>query len=351
MRLRALLPACLALVLLVLLVAPSRAQGSYDPSVFTPNGVVYELKGDFTVVLENRTENFMEERKGNITLVLTLFSRDQGGGYQAWSMSVYLEKFYYNKPEEFRTLLDVLRLNGIAIPPLVAVKEGTRETYFLVDFHQLKKALEETNVTGTGDLVALANKVMAATGEVNEEVYFMNPFFIPLDVGVGTEIIYGVYNKTSHQQLEVRLRIDDDGPVEAAGGTYDAWIIRMDEDEVADILAGLGLDEEGVRAIRSVDVKASIYYDKASGWLLGYELHSHATNRTTIEHEGRTIIANATGDVDVVFKLVEPGTVNVGGKTILERTLHLPRNSGLAFSAGLLALSAYLGLRRPRGEA
>ena len=263
-----------------------------------------------------------------------------------------IEQFNYNRPEELpepvQMLITMLGVRGVSIPPLVAVRDGTRETYFLIDFHELERTLGEANVTGLQDLASLASKIMAATGEVNEEVYFANPFYIPLDVGLGSEIIYGIYNRTSGQQVEVGLVINDEGPVEVPAGTYDAWIIRLDESGVADILEGLGVSEEAVEAVRSTDLQAAIYYDKATGWLLGYEVHGHATNTTTIEREGQTVEVIVRGDVDLVFELVEPGTVEVGGKSLIERVLSLPRNSALFFAIGIMALAALLTILRSR---
>ena len=347
---------CTMLTLAVLLASSSSwAQGEFDPSVFSPNGVVYKFEGSFSVIIENATPAsgpLREVREGNFTLVLTIFSKEHGSGYHAWSFSMYIEQFNYNRPEELpepvQMLIELLGVKGVSVPPLVAVKDGTRETYFLINFHELERTLSETNVTGLQDLASLASKVMAATGEVNEEVYFTNPFYIPLNVSLGTEIVYGVYNKTSGQQVEVKLRVNDEGAVEAAGKTYDAWIIRLDEEGVADILEGLGVDEEAVEATRSVDLNAAAYYDKATGWLLGYEVHGHAVNTTTIERDGRLLNVTVRGDVDLALRLVEPGTIEVGGESLIERALSLPRNTALLFAAGIIALAALLAILKPR---
>lgn len=329
------------------------AQEEYDPSVFTPNGVVYRFQGNFSLLVENTTVSppLRELREGNFSLTMSIFSRDQGGGYHAWSFSIYLENWYYNKPEELpeplTTVLESLGIQGVAVPPLVAVKWGTRETYFLIDFHKLKRTLQEAQLTGPESAGALASQVLAATGQVNEEVYFTNPFYIPTNVGLGTQLVYGVYNKTSGEQYEVYLAINGEAEVEAAGGTYAAWVVRLSAGDVADIMADLGAEEDLVRAIRSTDLKIDIYYDKASGWLLGYESHGHYTNTTVVERDGQLIEANVISDVDLVLRLVEPGTVNIGGKSLVERELGLPRETGLALGALVMALAALWAFFRP----
>ena len=330
------------------------AQEEYDPSVFTPNGVVYRFQGNFSLLVENTTVSppLRELREGNFSLVISIFSRDQGGGYHAWSFSIYLENWYYNRPEELpeplTTVLESLGIQGAAVPPLVAVKWGTRETYFLIDFHKLKRTLQEAQLTGPESAGALASQVLAATGQVNEEVYFTNPFYIPINVGLGTQLVYGVYNKTSGQQYEVYLAINGEAEVEAAGGTYAAWVVRLSAGDLADIMADLGAEEDLVRAVGSTDLEIDIYYDKASGWLLGYESHGHFYNTTVVERDGQPIEASVVSDVDLVLRLVEPGTVNIGGESLIERELGLPRETALALGALVMALAALRAFLRPR---
>ena len=302
-----------------------QASDEYDPSVFMPNGVVYKFQGNLSV----------GGIRGYLVATISIFSREHSNGYCAWGFSVRVERYDYKGPElpgPVKTLLEH-GVAGISLPPLIAVKRWTRETYLMIDFNETRELLSEALSL---DVLDLLSRLFTIAGEVNKEVYFTNPLYIPINVGLNSELVFGVY-RTSGEKYEAHVRINAEGIKEVAGGGYDAWIISLNRSAISDILAELGAP--GGTLPKDVSVSTNIYYDKASGWLLSYETHGHRGNTTY------------TGDcIDITLELMEPGTVNIGGRGLLERKLGLPRAASLCIGLCIIVLSALIRLMRSGGR-
>ena len=302
-----------------------QASDEYDPSVFMPNGVVYKFQGNLSV----------SGIRGYLIATIGIFSREHSNGYCAWGFSVWVERYHYEGielPSSVKIMLE-RGVAGIPLPPLIAVKRWTREAYLMIDFNEIRELLSGAPSL---DVLDLLSRLFTIVGEINEEVYFTNPLYIPINVGLNSELAFGVY-RISGEKYETHARINAEGIKEVAGGSYDAWIISLNRSAISDILAELGAP--GGTLPKDVSASTNIYYDKASGWLLSYETHAHRSNTTY------------AGDyIDITLELIEPGTVNIGGRGLLERKLGLPRAASLCVGLCIIGLSALIRLTRSGGR-
>ena len=328
------IPILIALAFL-LIFSPAEAYAEeYDPSVFSPNGVLYKISFDALISMENETKGYYDYERTWGNGSLNIFSREEGTDYYAWSFSISFEAYYNCCRSGEEPRMETMQIPNVPVPPFIAVKKGTRETYFMIDLERLTKGMQE--VSSPEEARALLTE---AYGKVYEEIYFTNFFYIPVDVGIGSKIVYGIYNKTSGEKFEVALTISGEEAVGTPEGTFDAWVIALDSESLIELMGEMGIDSDAAEAIRAANPQINIYYDKASGWLLKYEASGSATNTTYVEHGEEVIEVSAEGSYYFLLELVQAGTVNVGGKSVLERTLHLPKEAIIAIGGAIFCIS------------
>ena len=207
MRARPLVLAVLSFLVVLLVLASSSpralAAESYDPSVFSPNGTAYRFYAH--ILYRNETGDCRERMESTLEGDVTIFSRRYNNTFFAWSLGVHIKgsMFQNSTGEEPRELS--IEVPGIPLTSILAVREGTRETYLMFDLEKLSSLA--SGQAGGASAQDLLREALKSTGHVYGEIYFTNFFYIPVNVGISHEIEYGVHNKTSGESYSVFLKI------------------------------------------------------------------------------------------------------------------------------------------------
>lgn len=304
-----------ASVLMIALVVGVSAE-NYSYAVFRPSGVLYSINVRMGYLeVSNVTYNYTVVVDG----ILGLNSRDFDLNYVGWGFYLNLTRSVF----EDGALKDYSNIS-LPIPPLfVANKVGTRElhaTDVLVDF--LSGKYQEA------DLNSIAQSVYEA--KPIENIYIYNVFFIPTDVNVGSEIPYGIINKTGEKYVK-NFPIDGKREVSLGIGKYDAWFLNISLSEL-DFLTDLINSDVNITGFYF-----GVYYECRTGWLLSVQL---AFNNTVEENE-TTKYYFLEGSID----LSDPGNV-LTQASYLNKVIGLPAYSMEIISTGLVILAVVRFLRR-----
>jgi len=318
--------------LLVSSIAVSASPG-YDSSVFYPNNTAYNIDLQISYEERNATDNslvssFSATIDGNISLV----SKRLQLGYAAWGAVVKGRVTVYQD-----NTLQTDELFDLPIPPVLAIKENSREIYLTQVMVDLIQRLQGENISDI-DIKEILGQI--ATNQPYPGFYVYNPFYIETGHSQGDTIPYGFRNTTSGDEVIVEGTIIGDTNVNVGGKTYSSWVVRITEVEIlATLQLIIGEDMENLEGI---DFTLDMYYDKQSGWLMGADLSGGGT---VSEGEGSEAV-NITAALDGDLILIDPGNVRVGGQSLLDRLLGLPAFSTLGIDILLIFAVIIMKIRR-----
>jgi len=343
-------------------IAYVNAQELYESSVFNPNGATYILDGLVRVMVVNESNDvLLMQLNATLNAKLKLLSERLNLEFVKWSgllnFSYDVYSFRYNEtPEEESGNMSV------PIPPLLFIRENTREIYFAnisieeLQGEQMEDAMEK-----------MMQKISA--GEINENFYVYNIFFIPKNVDMGSKVTYGFWNKTANKGLEVTATVVSSSSIEVAGESYDAWVVELDYHNLTELFQeiydqlGFNMTEqifgdaepqeaEAIKQIiESIYFTLRGYYEKESGWLVKGLLDVDASGNVTVHGENNvTFPVSYQVTVDIVTNLIDPGNVRLGGRSTLARMLDVDDTTLLALDVIFVVLVVvYLALKKRGG--
>jgi len=338
------------------------AQEIYDSSVFNPNGATYVLDGLIQVTIVNESNNeLLMQFNASIDAKLKLLSERLNLDFVKWSgilnFSYNTYSYYYNEtPEEdYRNM-------SIPIPPLFFIKENTREAYFA------NISLEELQGENMEDAMKKMMQKISA-GEINENFYVYNIFYIPKNVDIGSKITYGFWNVTANKGLELAATVVSSSTLEVAEESYDVWVVELDYHNLTELFQevydqlGFNVTEQIFKDAKPEEIKTikqvieSIYftlkgyYEKASGWLVKGVADVDASGTTTAPGDiNATFPVSYQVTVDMVANLIDPGSVRLGGRSTLARMFDVDDTTLLSLDIVFVALVVvYLALKKRKG--
>jgi len=332
------------IILIALAFIPSiklHAGPVYNNSAFFPNGTEFSLYLNGTAYLENTTSGeVIINGSESISLRFSLASKRIDFSYIGWGGIIELPfEILPNRSE-------------IPLPPLVAIKEGTNRVFFpQIIFDILENRTQVTDPMGL-----LSNLFMAG---VSERIYVINPFYIPINVQEGDKIEYGFWDTQTDNGYISKAIIVGEESINTQAGTFNAWKVNVNFSDFSGIAYSIG-SIIGVDVLRllaeslettegqvelllnSIKLLGSIYYDKASGWLLKANIGLYFNTESVDALEN--IEGEISGTLDL--ELINPGTVNVGGAGIFQRLTGLPDETLIGIDAAFIFIVLYIVLRR-----
>ena len=304
------------LVLIVALaLSPILAQSAetYNSTVYTPNGTRYVFEIKYSEVeINTTTEEVLFVTNKTISGFLELSSKFLTAGYYGWGATIKVDTKDYENGE-----LKSSDTFNVSIPPVLAIKEGTRKIYLTnVIIKFMRGEYEDVNE---------AVKDLSNIQPV-EDFYVYNPFYIPTNVKAGDKIPYGFWNTTANEGMIVYGKIVKETSVNINGESYNSWVIDLISG-IEELAGQLG-EEEGLP--EDVNATFNLYYEKTTGWLIKAEVFGESdyeeSNTTTIHSK-----------LDGLLRVDNLGGIVVGGKTYIERVTGLPSYTSLMISiAGIM---------------
>lgn len=284
-------------------VSSTFASPGYHYSVFTPNGVSYELELSFYSEEKNlTTSQIIESQQIILSMNFSLSSKRMDLNHMAWGMTISINlELYVNgtlRESESRSL---------PMPPLFAIREGTRKIYlttFLVSL--LRQGMESVNISEITSNLA-ANRPYPG-------FYIYNPFYTPLDVAENDEIPYGYWNETANEGVIINGTVARSTTLSILGEEINTWVVEIRRAELLNMLSML-IGE--VEIPEDADISMAFYYEKNTGWLVQGELEGEYTHI-----EGDT---ERTMEVGGSLYITNFGSIAIGGKSYLNRVLGLPQ--------------------------
>jgi len=310
-----------ALILISLILSTGfsmvHARPAYSSTVFSPNDVSYDFSLRSSVEVYNAsTGELLSSHIMEISGMTTLHSKRMQIGFMAWGAIINITYTV----EENGTITNQQEID-IPLPPVFAVQENTRKiflTELILDV--LRGEITEINYQD------IARRV--ATNRPVPGFYFYNPFYIETDITLGDSIPYGFWNETSDSGLVIHGIVHSETSVEAAGRTYNVWVVRITEAEILgelELIVGEELELPG-----DITFILDLYYEKSSGWLVGGDLSGslESTEENNVE-----IHISQTGELT----LTSMGTILIAGESYLDRLLGLPPYATLVLDFLLIA--------------
>ena len=306
-----------------------------DNSVFLPNGVKYRIVFDFKGHIENTTSGVvLYDQNIGFRVNLTIVSKRLSLDYIGWGFVIEL-------PQNSAINLGGNNLTKIPIPPILAVKENTREIYLP---ELLFKFLSGANITP--DLQSLALEVYQL--KINNDFYILNPFIIQSNLGIGSKVDYGFVNKTANKDFTVQGSVAN----EFSRDIFGVKVTLLNVSITYDSLTQLGnslfgffgsqqvYGEEVESILNSTSLSIGLAYDKLSGWLVSTGLKVHFDNST--------LPSNITGYVDGALnvEMINPGNLKIGGYGYFSRYLGIPDVVLLGVDGFVIIASLFLVARR-----
>ena len=341
----------LAVLFMVLLslqsIALINAQETYDPSVFNPNGATYIITAAIHIFAKNTSTNEILV-SNNVTLnaYLKLLSERVNLNFWKWSGVLNVTVDTYTL-EEYGIKHDHNNIS-IPIPPLVAIKENTRKIYFAnISMEELSQSEDMQQA-----IQKIVQKISA--GEINENIYVYNIFYVPTNIDLGTKINYGFWNVTADQGLILKGSVVRSENVTVAGENIDSWVVELDYHNISSLSeeiykqTNINLtsmlfgdvsseeDKEVQTVVNNIPFTIAGYYDKASGWLVRGLVE--AGDEGTIGGQENNTDSAVYYNVSVLLRadLVDPGNVRIGGRSKIARLLHLDDNTLLLLDIGFV---------------
>ncbi|MHA1506703.1 MAG: hypothetical protein ACTSR0_05950 [Candidatus Asgardarchaeia archaeon] len=352
----------LILTFLVLLPVTVAAE-TYDPSVFSPSGTKYELRGKVFLEATNKTSGerlVYFNATANGTLIL--MSERMDLNFWKWSGIISGNITYISiVGSDYSTNT----MGGeFPIPPLIAVKVNTREVYLLNIFELISGLGEGFDPS---DILGLIMNF--STMSILEDYYATNPFYIPTSTQLNDVIPYFIWNKTANEAIFIiNGTVVDEKELLIAGVSTDSWVVELPIRNFSDlsdliyeqfgvniteeIFGGITDEEEsaaleGLLETLSVDIR--FYYDKSNGWLLMLNASASAEGSLDISTEGgSSFTVDYTFEVNLVFELTDPGLMKVGGQGLISRYTGIPDYGILGLDAFLVIGLVYLSFFRKR---
>ena len=342
----------------ILMVAPMvTATATYESSVFSPNNTIYDINVHIRLTAVNAT-NGTTLMIGEIGVFgnLTLFSERLNMSFTKWSERISLDAWMYHwDPESYGN--ETQNITAY-IPPLLAVKENTRNLYIVqIDFENL----------GEGDPQSIMSNLSSLT--FRSDVYALNPFYISTSTQLGDSIVIGAFNRTSGENISLAFEFSGDKNYTARDGhTYDAWVANPGFNTLYDVVMGIqqivgggeedtptnlvpifgeeppdsesGIDQEQMMrdVLGNISFSWELLYDKASGWLLANLIT--LSGGGTIFYNDTIPMVNYTASGFANVELRDAGSVKVGGSSVLSRLSGVSDN--VLFGADIVLVVAVL---------
>lgn len=290
--------------------------GSYDSSVFYPNGVKYSVYLSYNY--SETGENYTYTSNTTINMRIALIAKDMSLNYVGWGFNLSFSMIQYENGQKTNE-----ENRGIPVPPiLIAVKKNTRE------IHPTDVLMDLLTGETTADNVSqIVGNLYTATPV--EDIYIYNPFYIESNHKVGDKIIYGAVNKTANEEYTVEIEITDEKDLQFDFGTIKTLVLEVSLD---DLNLPEDLFEENLGNITG-EATLRVYYEKKTGWLVRAEV-SGSLNGTS---ENKTVGGSIWGLVD----LVDMGTIQLINYDYLSRILGLPPYSLVAGALVIVAIVVY----------
>lgn len=273
--------------------------GSYDGSVFYPNGVKYSVYLSYNY--SEIGENDIYTSNMTIDMEIILIAKDISLNYVGWGFNLSFSMIQYENGQKTNE-----ESRGVSIPPtLIAVKKNTRE------IHPTDVLMDLLTGETTADNVSqIVGNLYTATPV--EDVYIYNPFYIESNHKVGDKIVYGVVNKTANKEYTVEIEITDEKDLQFDFGTIRTLVLEISLD---DLNLPEALFEEKLGNITG-EATLRVYYEKKTGWLVRVEVFG-SLNEVS---ENKTMRGSIGGLVD----LVDMGAIQLINYDYLSRILGLP---------------------------
>ncbi|MGQ4832645.1 MAG: hypothetical protein ACP6IS_01950 [Candidatus Asgardarchaeia archaeon] len=256
------------------------AQETFDSSVFNPNGATYSITATVNVFARNTSSGeILASNNMTLEAYLKILSERVNLNFWKWSgiLNVTLDTYSLEESDirhEHNNL-------SIPIPPLIAIKENTRKIYFAnVSLEELSQSENMQEA-----IQKLVQKI--SVGEINENIYIYNIFYIPTNVNIGSKIDYGFWNVTANEGLILTGTVKRADNVTVAGESIDSWVVELDYHNISSLseeiykqtnlnltdmlfgdMGGSEEDREIQRVVSNLPFTIAGYYDKASGWLV-----------------------------------------------------------------------------------
>ncbi|MHA1616324.1 MAG: hypothetical protein ACTSX9_03340 [Candidatus Njordarchaeales archaeon] len=316
-------------LLVILFISPitvTVAAPAYEMTVFSPNNVIYDIKISGHISAYNTSaREYVYDLRISINGSIMLVSKRLDLNHYAWGANVSIS--YVVK--ENNTITSQAELQ-VPVPPILAVKVGTRKIYLTqIILDVLGGGLQNTSFS---EIIRRLPYNKPVPG-----FYIYNPFYIPINSGVGDKIPYGVYNETAKKGLIINGTIAGEDSVSVPEGTFSAWVVKItaqDILEVIELINGVPIDLPP-----SLDFGVDFYYEKRSGWLLKvvpYVLGS-STGNSDLE---------VSTDISGGLTLEKSGTVMVGGRTLIDKIIGLPAYTTFVIVGVIMAVVLVYVVRR-----
>ncbi len=328
----------LAFILLSFVLASSVVSVAYalaPSSIYSPNGVKYKIGFVLDGHLVNASQSeVIYDQHVDIQLNVTLVSKRLSLDYIGWGFIIEL-------PSSMRFNFNGENYSRIPIPPILAVKENTREIYFpSVIFRLLKNQNMDVDIARiTQELYQL---------NLNTEFYLVNPFILDRSVSVGDSVPYGVVNKTSGSELLFNGVIIGESEENMLNMNFKVLNVAIEFDNLLGVARSLGeffnlnlnYGDEVLEVLNRTQLSVVLKYDTSSLWLVKSSLNVNLDNSTLPENISGYIHANLNVD------MIDAGNLLIGGRGLLSRLIGIPDLGLLVIDIGLIVLVLFAVFRR-----
>ncbi len=317
-----------SLLSVILLSSAVTVSYALTPSnIYSPNGVKYKVVFMLDGHLVNESQgNVVYDQHMDVRFNLTLVSKRLSLDYIGWGFIIEL-------PPSIGLNFNGENYSRIPIPPILAVKENTREIYFpSIVFRLLKN--QDMNV-GIADITQELYRL-----NLNTEFYLVNPFILDRDVSIGDSVKYGFVNKTSNNKLLLEGTVTGESDENLLGTNFKVFDVSVAVDSLLRVARSfrdffnLNLDYgDGVLEILNITrLMVTLKYDTTSLWLMKSVL--------TVSLENSTMPENVTGylNANLNVEMIDAGNLPIGGRGLLSRLIGIPDFGLLVIDVGLIVL-------------
>ena len=308
--------------------------------VYFPSGTKYNMSIYFQAHIVNETnQEVIFDQTIDVNLNFTLISKRINLEYVGWGAIIEL-------PEDLSNFqFGGENITSIPIPPLIAVKEGTRNVYLPQIVFDLIN--NNTNLDQQG-VQELFKRFLFL--EINEDFYILNPFYINPNVKPNDEVEYGFRQISTGLEYIAKGTVDGETKISVANSNYDTVKVHLVMNELSQVGTVLGaivnpgntapLDPELRNVLDNVTITVDLYYDTTLGWLLKTDLE--------INLDPQVFPENVTGQVsgNLNLRLIDAGNLAIGGKIFLANLIGVPSEAILAIDVALILTIIYLVYRR-----
>lgn len=306
-----------------------------------PVGTKYNVNADVQVHFENVTSGeILVDQRYQVNINFTIVSKRLDFNYVGWGFVIEL-------PPDTGLNFNGENLTDISIPPIIAVKEGTRQIYLpqmIFDLIQNQSDLQNLNIQSILRELFLL--------KLNKDFYILNPMYVNPNLDVGDTVDYGFAQISTNKQFIVKGTALEKTSVTSYGTTYETIKVGLEFNkfstmgEILGDILGLNLENDMSPEIKNlldnITLSSDLYYDTAIGWLVKADV--------SVDLDPSALPENVTGyaNGNLYVSLIDPGNLNIGGKSFLARLIGIPIEGLVGADLVIILIIFYIVLRRRR---